>query len=238
MTPPPEFSEPRRSFVKKTLATSVSISFAGLIRAHGEEGGGTTLPETAGTNSASTVEETAGTTDSTSGSTTPETAGTTNATTQPPQTATEYETAEIVASSHAYKTITTTERKCHKIDQSEVTQWIEQDSVASISATVAIQGQEAGKWPPPPNQPAAPQGQGWTFVGWKENLTELQKAIEVSTGTVIVNPVVYWEGSTNSTTGTGLPDGYQWSSQVRKLRAARKLPYSATAIFRRVKPQS
>ena len=42
MTPPPEFSEPRRSFVKKTLATSVSISFAGLIRAHGEEGGGTT----------------------------------------------------------------------------------------------------------------------------------------------------------------------------------------------------
>ena len=42
MTPPPEFSEPRRSFVKKTLATSVSISFAGLIRASGEEGGGTT----------------------------------------------------------------------------------------------------------------------------------------------------------------------------------------------------
>lgn len=42
MTPPIEFSEPRRSFVKKTLATSVSISFAGLIRAHGEEGGGTT----------------------------------------------------------------------------------------------------------------------------------------------------------------------------------------------------
>ena len=42
MTPPFEFSEPRRSFVKKTLATSVSISFAGLIRAHGEEGGGTT----------------------------------------------------------------------------------------------------------------------------------------------------------------------------------------------------
>ena len=32
--------ENRRSFVKKTLATSVSISFAGLIRAHGEEGGG------------------------------------------------------------------------------------------------------------------------------------------------------------------------------------------------------
>ena len=42
MTPPPEFSEPRRSFVKKSLATSVSISFAGLIRAHGEGGGGTT----------------------------------------------------------------------------------------------------------------------------------------------------------------------------------------------------
>ena len=42
MTPPLEFSEPRRSFVKKTLATSVSISFAGLIRAHGEEGGGAT----------------------------------------------------------------------------------------------------------------------------------------------------------------------------------------------------
>lgn len=36
------FSQDRRSFVKKSLATSVSISFAGLIRAHGEEGGGTT----------------------------------------------------------------------------------------------------------------------------------------------------------------------------------------------------
>lgn len=42
MTPPLEFSEPRRSFVKKTLATSVSISFAGLIRAHGDEGSATT----------------------------------------------------------------------------------------------------------------------------------------------------------------------------------------------------
>jgi len=35
-------TENRRSFVKKSLATSVSISFSGLIRAHGEEGGGTT----------------------------------------------------------------------------------------------------------------------------------------------------------------------------------------------------
>src|SRR5512134_1244852 len=34
--------ENRRSFVKKSLATSVSISFTGLIRAHGESGGGTT----------------------------------------------------------------------------------------------------------------------------------------------------------------------------------------------------
>lgn len=34
--------ENRRSFVKKSLATSISISFAGLIRAHGEEGGQTT----------------------------------------------------------------------------------------------------------------------------------------------------------------------------------------------------
>lgn len=34
--------ENRRSFVKKSLATSVSISFAGLIRAHGAEGGGAT----------------------------------------------------------------------------------------------------------------------------------------------------------------------------------------------------
>ena len=43
MTSPPGFSEPRRSFVKKTLATSVSISFAGLIRAHGEGSTGGTL---------------------------------------------------------------------------------------------------------------------------------------------------------------------------------------------------
>ncbi|MBN8458146.1 MAG: hypothetical protein J0M04_09920 [Verrucomicrobia bacterium] len=78
MTPPFEFSEPRRSFVKKTLATSVSISFAGLIRAHGEEGGGTTVQETAGTTYTSTVEETAGTTAQT---TTPETCGTTVTTT-------------------------------------------------------------------------------------------------------------------------------------------------------------
>lgn len=32
----------RRDFVKKSLATSAAVSFAGLIRAHGEEGGGTT----------------------------------------------------------------------------------------------------------------------------------------------------------------------------------------------------
>lgn len=42
MTPTPDSSENRRSFVKKTLATTVTISFAGLIRAHGEESGGTT----------------------------------------------------------------------------------------------------------------------------------------------------------------------------------------------------
>ena len=60
MTPPFEFSEPRRSFVKKTLATSVSISFAGLIRAHGEEGGGTTTwnPD----NTAATTTDSGGTT--------------------------------------------------------------------------------------------------------------------------------------------------------------------------------
>jgi hypothetical protein len=38
--------ESRRSFVKKSLATSVSISFVGLIRAHGEEGGGGTTATT------------------------------------------------------------------------------------------------------------------------------------------------------------------------------------------------
>lgn len=32
----------RRIFIRKSLATSVTISFSGLIRAHGEEGGGTT----------------------------------------------------------------------------------------------------------------------------------------------------------------------------------------------------
>jgi hypothetical protein len=42
MTPTPDFSENRRSFVKKTLATTVTISFAGLIRAHGEGTTGST----------------------------------------------------------------------------------------------------------------------------------------------------------------------------------------------------
>lgn len=42
MTPTPDFSENRRSFVKKTLATTITISFAGLIRAHGEGTTGTT----------------------------------------------------------------------------------------------------------------------------------------------------------------------------------------------------
>ena len=42
MNPESPFSPDRRSFVKKSLATSVTISFAGLIRAHGEEKGGTT----------------------------------------------------------------------------------------------------------------------------------------------------------------------------------------------------
>ncbi len=54
MTPPPEFSEPRRSFVKKSLATTVSISFAGLIRAHGDEVGQTTI----GTYSTTEIETT------------------------------------------------------------------------------------------------------------------------------------------------------------------------------------
>ncbi len=39
MNQPPET---RRDFVKKSLAATASISFAGLIRAHGEEGGSTT----------------------------------------------------------------------------------------------------------------------------------------------------------------------------------------------------
>lgn len=34
--------ENRRSFIKQSLATSMAFSFSGLIRAHGEEGGGTT----------------------------------------------------------------------------------------------------------------------------------------------------------------------------------------------------
>lgn len=34
-------SDTRRDFVKKSFATSAAVSFAGLIRAHGEEGGGT-----------------------------------------------------------------------------------------------------------------------------------------------------------------------------------------------------
>ena len=38
--------ENRRSFVKKSLATSMSISFIGLLRAHGEEGAGTTTTNT------------------------------------------------------------------------------------------------------------------------------------------------------------------------------------------------
>ncbi len=60
MTPPPEYSELRRSFVKKTLAPSVSISFAGLIRAHGEEGGGTTTWNA--DNTAATTTDSGGTT--------------------------------------------------------------------------------------------------------------------------------------------------------------------------------
>lgn len=38
--------ENRRSFVKKSLATSMTFSFSGLIRAHGEEGGSTTVATT------------------------------------------------------------------------------------------------------------------------------------------------------------------------------------------------
>lgn len=38
--------ENRRSFVKKSLATSMTFTFAGLIRAHGEEGGSTTVATT------------------------------------------------------------------------------------------------------------------------------------------------------------------------------------------------
>jgi hypothetical protein len=38
--------ENRRSFVKKSLATSMTFTFSGLIRAHGEEGGSTTVATT------------------------------------------------------------------------------------------------------------------------------------------------------------------------------------------------
>ena len=76
MTPPFESSEPRRSFVKKTLATSVSISFAGLIRASGEEGGGTT-----------TIATTIGTEATTQMTTVPTTIGEEETTTSPPSTA-------------------------------------------------------------------------------------------------------------------------------------------------------
>ena len=46
MKPESHFNADRRSFVKNTLATSITISFAGLIRAHGEDGEATTAPET------------------------------------------------------------------------------------------------------------------------------------------------------------------------------------------------
>lgn len=39
-------TENRRSFVKKSLATSMTFTFSGLIRAHGEEGGETTYATT------------------------------------------------------------------------------------------------------------------------------------------------------------------------------------------------
>lgn len=56
-------SENRRSFVKKSLATSVSISFTGLIRARGEEGNGasTTSDPWGETSTVPITDETAGT---------------------------------------------------------------------------------------------------------------------------------------------------------------------------------
>jgi hypothetical protein len=42
--------ENRRSFVRKPLATSMSVTFAGLIRAHGEGGGQTTTFDPENTN--------------------------------------------------------------------------------------------------------------------------------------------------------------------------------------------
>lgn len=76
MTPLPEN---RRSFVKKTLATSASISLTGLIRAHGEGGAGitnTTVQTTSGTiGSGSSTSATA--------ATVPQTVGTITSTTSP-----------------------------------------------------------------------------------------------------------------------------------------------------------
>jgi len=45
----------RRSFVKKSLATSMTFTFGGLIRAHGEEGGSTTFATTVATTEGTTV---------------------------------------------------------------------------------------------------------------------------------------------------------------------------------------
>jgi hypothetical protein len=61
----------RRSFVRKSLATTVSITFTGLIRAHGEGGGGgeTTTADPWGT-TATTIDTTADTTADTTVNTT------------------------------------------------------------------------------------------------------------------------------------------------------------------------
>jgi hypothetical protein len=48
--------ENRRSFVKKSLATSMTFTFGGLIRAHGEEGGSTTYATTVATTEDTTVQ--------------------------------------------------------------------------------------------------------------------------------------------------------------------------------------
>ena len=90
--------ENRRSFVKKSLATSISISFAGLIRAHGEEGGTTTTNTTAWETTAGTTE--LGTTNTTAWETT---AGPTYATTSDPW-GTTYETTAPETTADPFET--------------------------------------------------------------------------------------------------------------------------------------
>jgi len=233
----------RRTFVKQTAATGLTFTFAGLIRAHGQSGGGTTMQFTSWNSTFNTTMYFTTNANTTMSFTSEvQTTGmgtylTTEKEKEEETTEEKYETREVPEENFAYKTITKHYMECRPKGSGNGTsqaQWIEQNSPAPSwsPGNPADANNPEGDYPPPPNSPTPPDGDGWEFMGWKEGMIELMASLHATDGQVVSGGAA-GAPTEGGETGIGLPEGMEWTGKHRTDTETRKVPYSCTSKWRR-----